>query len=168
MIEQRITDRLPEPDQLLDRADRIGRAGDDRHAGRLHRLRAAVFEPISSIASGGGPIHTRPASSTARAKRRVLREEAVARMHRLGARPGRGVDDPLNCEIALRRRRRADQERLVGIPGVQRPRSASEYTATEPMPSSRSVRKIADRDLAPIRDQDLAEIPGMLAVLSPL
>ena len=30
-------------------------------------LRARVFEPISSIASGGGPIQTRPASSTARA-----------------------------------------------------------------------------------------------------
>ena len=29
---------------------------------------AAVFEPISSIAAGGGPTQTRPASSTARAK----------------------------------------------------------------------------------------------------
>ena len=29
--------------------------------------RAAVFEPISSIAAGGGPIHVRPASSTVRA-----------------------------------------------------------------------------------------------------
>ena len=30
--------------------------------------RAAVLEPISSIAAGGGPIHVSPASSTARAK----------------------------------------------------------------------------------------------------
>ena len=30
--------------------------------------RAATFEPMSSIASGGGPIQTRPAASTARAK----------------------------------------------------------------------------------------------------
>ncbi len=30
--------------------------------------RAAVLFPISSIASGGGPIQTSPASSTARAK----------------------------------------------------------------------------------------------------
>jgi hypothetical protein len=29
--------------------------------------RAAVFDPISSIAAGGGPIHVSPASSTARA-----------------------------------------------------------------------------------------------------
>ena len=28
---------------------------------------ARVFEPISSIEAGGGPIHTRPAASTARA-----------------------------------------------------------------------------------------------------
>ncbi len=32
------------------------------------RSRAAIFDPIASIASGGGPIHTSPASSTARAK----------------------------------------------------------------------------------------------------
>src|SRR4029453_17663040 len=31
------------------------------------RSRAATFEPMTWIASGGGPIHTRPASSTARA-----------------------------------------------------------------------------------------------------
>ncbi len=30
--------------------------------------RAVTFEPIASIASGGGPIQTRLASSTARAK----------------------------------------------------------------------------------------------------
>jgi hypothetical protein len=30
-------------------------------------VRAAVFDPISSIAAGGGPIQTSPASSTARA-----------------------------------------------------------------------------------------------------
>ena len=32
------------------------------------RSRAAIFEPIASIASGGGPIQVSPASSTARAK----------------------------------------------------------------------------------------------------
>jgi hypothetical protein len=31
-------------------------------------LRAASFEPIASIASGGGPIQPSPAASTARAK----------------------------------------------------------------------------------------------------
>ena len=31
------------------------------------RSRASVFEPMGSIASGGGPIQTRPASSRARA-----------------------------------------------------------------------------------------------------
>jgi hypothetical protein len=30
--------------------------------------RAATFEPIASIASGGGPIHVRPACAHARAK----------------------------------------------------------------------------------------------------
>jgi hypothetical protein len=31
------------------------------------RSRAAIFEPIASMASAGGPIHVRPASSTIRA-----------------------------------------------------------------------------------------------------
>jgi hypothetical protein len=36
-------------------------------ASRMSR-RASTFEPIAAIASGGGPIHTKPASSQARAK----------------------------------------------------------------------------------------------------
>ena len=32
------------------------------------RRRAPIFEPIASIASGGGPIQTSPAAATARAK----------------------------------------------------------------------------------------------------
>ena len=32
------------------------------------RWRAPIFEPIASIASGGGPIQTMPAASQARAK----------------------------------------------------------------------------------------------------
>ena len=36
-------------------------------AAAIRRL-ASIFEPIAAIASGGGPIHVRPASTTARAK----------------------------------------------------------------------------------------------------
>ena len=32
------------------------------------RCRAPIFEPIASIAAGGGPIQTMPAASQARAK----------------------------------------------------------------------------------------------------
>ncbi len=32
------------------------------------RRRASIFAPMASMASGGGPIHVRPASSQARAK----------------------------------------------------------------------------------------------------
>ncbi len=37
-------------------------------ASRIRR-RASVFDPIASIASGGGPIQVSPAASTARANR---------------------------------------------------------------------------------------------------
>ena len=53
-------------------------------------------------------------------KRRPLGEEAVARMHRLGAGRAAGSDDRLDRQIALGRGRRADPHRLVGHLDVQR------------------------------------------------
>ena len=66
--QQRVADLVAERQHLLGRLGRVGHARDDRDAGLLHRPRARVFSPISSIAAGGGPIHVSPASSTARAK----------------------------------------------------------------------------------------------------
>ena len=67
--------------------DALGRARHDRHAGGEHRARARrILAPIASIASGGGPIQTMPASAQRARERRVLGQEAVARVDRVGAR----------------------------------------------------------------------------------
>ena len=49
-----------------------------------------------------------------RAERRVFRQEAVARVHRLGAGVPARLHDAVDHEVALRRRRRPDQDCLVG------------------------------------------------------
>jgi hypothetical protein len=54
--------------ELLDRVQGLGGApGRSAPAARI-RSRAAIFEAIASIASGGGPIQAIPVSATSRAK----------------------------------------------------------------------------------------------------
>jgi hypothetical protein len=50
----------------------------------------------------------------------VFREESVPRMHGVGARLLRGVDDSIDPEITVPRRASADRVRLVGVPHVER------------------------------------------------
>ena len=77
---------------------------------------AAALSPSASVAAGGGPTNTIPARSQARGELRVLREEPVAGVDRLGAGRHRRVDQrarstdrsrPRAPARAGRRRRRA-------------------------------------------------------------
>ncbi len=79
----------------------------------MRRLAAALL-PMAAIAAGGGPMKTRPAFSQAVGEGLVLRQEAVARMDRVGARRVRGFEDAVDAEIALAHGRRADAHGLVG------------------------------------------------------
>ena len=60
---------VAEPAHLVGGLDRLGVTPGmiGTPAARI-RSRASIFEPIASIASGGGPIQTSPASAQARAK----------------------------------------------------------------------------------------------------
>ena len=82
--------------------------------------RALVLEPIISIDSGVGPMNLMPASRQARGKARVLREKAVAGMDRLGAAAPRHVEDLVDVEVRLARRRWTDVVGVVGLAHVQR------------------------------------------------
>ena len=75
---------------------------------------------MAAIAAGFGPMKTMPAAASACAKRLALRQEAVARMHRLGAAVPAGRDDLVDDEVALGGGRRPDRDRLVGHLDVQR------------------------------------------------
>src|SRR6267143_6810503 len=77
--------------------------------------RARVFSPISSIASGGGPMNVMPALAQAR-ELRVLGEEPVARVHRVRAGGLAGRDHVVDDQVALARRRRTHPHGFVAGP----------------------------------------------------
>src|SRR3954453_2414584 len=96
--------------------------------------RAFVLEPIASMALAGGPMKTMPASSPAGGRAdeddarlftgaregRVLGEEAVAGVDRLGAGLLDHLEDLLDLEVALGGRRAAEEIRLAGALDVER------------------------------------------------
>ena len=90
----------------------------------------------------------------------ILGEEAVARMHGVGAGDLAGRDDLRNVEIAVLRRRPADANALIGKPhmhcvgvgrGVHRDGGDAKLLAGT---------FDAKRDLSPVGDQDLVEHAG--------
>ena len=88
---------------------------------------------------------------------RVLGEEAVARMHRVGAGDLAGGEQRRNVEIAVLGRRRADADALVGEPhmhgvGVRR-RMHRDRRDAELLAGAQH----AQRDLSAIGDQDFIE-----------
>ena len=89
----------------------------------------------------------------------ILGEKAVARMDRLGASRARRIDDRLDMKVAVLRRRRADEDRLVGevdVHGIaiglrehhDRGQAHAPCRAYDPA-----------RDLAAVGDQQLLEAP---------
>ena len=89
----------------------------------------------------------------------VLRKEAVARMHRIGAGLPARVEDALDAQIALARGRRPDLNRLVGDPDMQRAaiglRIDGDCGDSEPLRRAHDP----DGDLAAIRDENFPEHP---------
>ncbi len=103
---------------------------------------ALVLEAISSMALTGGPTQTSPASCTARAKPAFSERKPY---------PGCTASAPAASAAATRRSPRryvspgAYPGRRTAVSAsrtCRAPASASEYTATVEMPSSRQVRKI--------------------------
>ena len=126
-------------------------------ARRCAARRDEILSPMTSIASGGGPIHVTPAAIERAGEVGVLGEEAVARVHAVGARRAHRVEDRLGVEVALGRGLAAERVRLVGVAhvlgvavelGVHGDGRDAELAARP---------HDADRDLASVRDQDLRE-----------
>ena len=81
--------------------------------------REEILSPMTSIASGGGPMKVDAPSRDGAGEVRVLREEAVARVHGVGARALDDVEDGLGVEVALGGALAAEREGLVGQAHVQ-------------------------------------------------
>ena len=95
-------------------AQRAARAGHARHAGGLHR--ADGFDLVTHHADGVGLGADEDETGLFHALGEVgvLRQEAVARVDGLGVGDFRRGDQCRDVEVALRRRRRTDADRLVG------------------------------------------------------
>ena len=76
-----------------------------------------------------------------------------------GARAGalRRLDEALDLQIALRRRRRADQIRLVGEGDVERAAVGLGVDRDRPDPELAQRPEDADRDLPAVGDENLVE-----------
>ena len=80
----RVADLVRECEELLDVGERLRGPGTIGTPAAFIAVRAAVFEPISSIALRWRADPREPAASTARANP-AFRQEAVAGMDRAGA-----------------------------------------------------------------------------------
>ena len=89
-------------------------ARHQRHAGRRQQRLGAVLaaQPLHRL--GRRPDEDQPRVAHRPRERRTLRQEAVTRMDRRRPGPPRRLQHPLDQQIALRRRRRAQPHRLVG------------------------------------------------------
>ena len=116
----RIADLVGDLDRLLVVLDDAEMAGHGRDLGGGRRALA-----LDLVAHGGDGLGVRPDEDDAGfgqrlGEGRALGEKAVARMHGLGAARLAGGDDLVDDQIALRRRRRADQNRVVGHLDMER------------------------------------------------
>ena len=116
-------------DLVAHRRDRVGRRADEGDAGFLERFGEA----------------------------RPLRQEAVARMHGLGAGRLARVDDQLGLEVGFRRRRRAEADRFVGHAHVRR--AGVGVGINRDRLDAHALRRAdhAAGNLAAVGDQDLLE-----------
>ena len=117
-------DRIADALRVLPRracvGDGIGRAGHDRHAGRLHR--AARLDLVAHRLDGLGrrPDPLESGIAYGARERGVLREESVAWMDRLRARLLRRSEDLVGDEVRLRGHVAVERHRHVRHARVQR------------------------------------------------
>ena len=155
--DHRVADLAGDVVRLVDRVDRLDRAGQQRQPGLRHevardRLVADLLHHLRPRADERDPLVGADLGEV-----RILGQEAVARVERVGAGLPRGADQARDVQVAAARRRRADLNRLVGEAhdgglGVGG-RVDGDGLDAELAAGARD----AQRDLAAVRDQDLLE-----------
>ncbi len=95
-------------------------AGHERDAGLLHQLLGGGLRAHRADRLRGRADEHDAFTRASRGEVLVLGQEAVARMDRLGAGFLGGVENRVDPQITLPRRRGTDQHRLVGEPDMPR------------------------------------------------
>ena len=129
-------------------------------------LRDDTLSPMTSIASGGGPMNVTPALGDGPGEVGVLREEAVAGVHGLGARALDDVEDRGGVEVALGRRLAAEGVGLVGEADVQRVAVELGVHGHRGDAQLLAGADDTDGDLAAVGDQDLGEHGPMFTAVA--
>jgi hypothetical protein len=113
---------------------------------------------MTSIASGGGPIHVTPASIS---EVGVLGEESVTGMDAIGTGLADRGEDCIRVQVALGRGLSAERVRLVRVTNVQR--VSIEFGVHRDGGDAEFPAGPHDshRDLAAVRDQDLRQQLGL-------
>ena len=109
------------------------------------------------MAAGDGPMNDEAGVGAGRGEVGVLRQEAVARMHRVGTQLSGGRDDGRDVEIARARLRRPDAGGDVGAAHVQRIRVGLGVHRRRAVAHRLGRAHDPAGDLAAIGDQDGAE-----------
>ena len=154
--QQRIAERGAALRDLGVREARRREAAEHRHAGGLHQRLGFDLVPIAPIASTGGPMNMSPAVAHAAREVGVLREKAVAGMHRVGARRARRLEERSTSRYDSLAAGAAERHRFVGVPHVRRVRVGIGIHRDARDPHLAQRAQHAARDLAAVRDQHLA------------
>ena len=101
---ERPAELVAEPQHLFGGGDRLGRPRNDGHARRGHALAGGGLRAHHVDRLGRRADPDEPGAGDRSREAGVLGEEAVARMHGLGSRLPRDLEQPLLVEVALRRR----------------------------------------------------------------
>ncbi len=142
---------------LRRRGDALGAARDDGNAGLHHlppggRLVAHEFQHPARR-----PYEPDPFPFAGGGEARVLGQEAVTGMDRVGAASLGGIDDLLSGQVALRSRRRPDEERLVGVLGEEGVLVRLGIHGHRANAHLAAGAHDADGYLAPVGDEDLLD-----------
>jgi hypothetical protein len=157
------TSRIPLPGRRLQRLDALivaVIARHHRHAGRFHQRFGGRFRAHQVDGRGGRSDENEPGVRASLREVGILGKESVARMGGTGAGGLRRLDDGFDVQIAVLRRRRADEHGLVGerhVHGItvgvgeHRHRSQAHALGGAHDPAG---------DLAAVGDQQLVEGPS--------
>ena len=137
-------------------------AGHARHAGGQHQALGGRLVTHRVDRLGRRADEHQPRVAAGAREVGVLGEKAVARVNRVGAGLVRGVDDRLDVEVGLSRRRLADAHRLVGFAHVQRVGIGGRIHRHGAIAGLACAAHHAQCDLAAIGDQHLRERCGEL------
>ena len=125
---------------------------------------ASILSPIRRMCSAFGPMKMQIVVGEDFGKAGVLRQKAVAGMHRVGAGDLAGREQRGHVEIAVLRRRRPDADALVGEPHMHGVGVGGRMHRDGGDAELLAGAQDAQRDLAAIGYEDLVEhVPGRVA-----